>query len=197
MCFAGSSVFYGPKPLMPDVSRILAARAGSRRRATRRYPNRRGVAAVEAAFVLPVVIVLMMGTWEVGRLVQVDEIVSNASREGARLAAGGASNGTTVTVAMVQQAVRDYMTAAGLPSAAVSGATITLTNLSANTWTDPSDAQPMDQFRVTVTIPSGTAFNSLRLGMVNSLTGVNQISVQTDWVSANDSQITVSASLPL
>ncbi|HEV3137455.1 MAG TPA: TadE/TadG family type IV pilus assembly protein, partial [Pirellulales bacterium] len=82
--------------------------------------------AVEAAFVLPVLLVLMLGVWEVGRLIQVNQIIVNSAREGARLAAGGYVNGTPVTVAMVQQAVKDYMTSAGLPAAAVSGAQVNL-----------------------------------------------------------------------
>jgi Flp pilus assembly protein TadG len=179
---------------MRPLVRVRAVRPRAVRGTSR---DRRGVAAVEAVFVLPVVIVLLMGVWEVGRLVQVDQIVSNAAREGARLAAGGSNNGTTVTVAMVQQAVRDYMTSAGMPSAAVAGATITVTNLSGNSWTDPGDAQPLDRFRVAVSIPPGAAFDSLKLGMVNSLTGVDQINLQTEWLSANDALITVDATLPL
>ena len=58
---------------------------------------RRGVVAVEAAVVLPVLIIVMFGMWEVGRLIQVNQIVTNAAREGARLAAGGYVNGTPVT----------------------------------------------------------------------------------------------------
>jgi hypothetical protein len=163
----------------------------------RRPPPKRGVAAVEALFVLPITIVLLMGVWEVGRLVQISQIVSNAAREGARLGAGGANNGTAVTVAMVQQAIRDYMTSAGMPADAVAGAEITLTNLSAHSWTDPGDAEPLDRFRVAVRIPPGPAFDCLKIGMANSLTGVNEINVQTEWFSANDALITVDANLPL
>jgi Flp pilus assembly protein TadG len=162
-----------------------------------RLSPKRGVAAVEALFVLPITIVLLMGVWEVGRLVQISQILSNAAREGARLSAGGASNGTGVTVAMAQQAVRDYMTSAGMPSAAVNGAEITVTNLSAHSWTNPADAEPLDRFRVAVRIPPGPAFDCLKIGMANSLTGVNEINVQTEWLSANDAVITVDANLPL
>src|SRR5262249_36009602 len=140
--------------------------------------NRRGNVTVEAAFCLPILLIFMIGMWEVGRMVQVSQILANAAREGARYAAMGNLNisgvNTPITVSMVQQTVRDYMTAAGLPSAAVSGAQITLTNLSSHTWTDPSGAQPMDQFQVTVTIPSGTAFNSLQWSVLK-ITGTNQL----------------------
>lgn len=51
-------------------------------------PHRSGAAAVEFVFVLSFVLVpVMFGVWEVGRLVLVQQIVANSTREGARLAA--------------------------------------------------------------------------------------------------------------
>src|SRR5436190_21734478 len=95
---------------------------------------RGGLATVEAAVTLPFVITLMLGVWEVGRMVQVNQILTNAVREGARVAAGGTTNNVPVTVAMVQAQVQNYMTASGLPSAAVSGCSVTITYQSGNTW---------------------------------------------------------------
>jgi Flp pilus assembly protein TadG len=141
-------------------------------------------------------LILMFGIWEVGRMVQVNQILYNAAREAARLAAGGSNAGTSVTAAMVQQAAKDYMTAAGLPTAAVSNATVTLTCLATPSWTDPSAALPLDKFQVTVTIPPGAAFNSLRWSMVTQLTSVTQLSVTVDWQSLNNSQVVVSTTLP-
>ena len=151
--------------------------------------------AVEAAFCLPLLLVFMLGMWEVGRMVQVSQIMSNAARTAARYAAAGSVNGTNITMAMVQQTARDYLTAAGLPAAAASGAQIQLTNLSSNSWTNPCDATPMDKFSVTVTIPSGAAFNSLQWSVLK-ITGVNQLSTSVTWVSVADSQVNVSTQLP-
>jgi len=163
----------------------------------RLVPNeRRGIAAVEAAIVLPLLLILMLGVWEVGRMIQVDQILVNSAREGARLAAGGYVNGTPVTTAMVQQAVRDYLTASGLPAAAASGATVTLNCLASPTWTNPSAALPLDRFSVTVVIPAGAAFDSLRWNLLNRLTTITQIAVTVHWMSLNDSKLTVSTSLP-
>ena len=67
---------YFPKPL---------GRRGWR--ANRRF--RRGVAAVEAALLLPLALLLMLGTWEVGRMVEVSQILNNAAREGGRSASTG------------------------------------------------------------------------------------------------------------
>jgi Flp pilus assembly protein TadG len=57
---------------------------------TRRHKmllHRSGAAVVEFAIVAPVMILLTMGMMEVGRLVMVKQLLVNASREGARLAA--------------------------------------------------------------------------------------------------------------
>jgi Flp pilus assembly protein TadG len=156
---------------------------------------RRGTVAVEAAFVLPVLLTVMIGVWEVGRLVEVSTLLNSAARQGCRMAAGGVNNGTPVTVTMVQQEIQTYLTAAGLPSTAVSGAQIQLVNLSNHSWSDPCDATPLDPFLVTIVIPSGAPFNSLRWTLL-SLTGVNQIKGQSQWVSANDSSVVVNTQLP-
>jgi len=164
-----------------------------RRRSTRRG----GAVAVEAALVLPLVLILLMGTWEVGRFVLVGQILNTAAREGARLAAGGyTTNNTPVTAAMVQQAVQDYMTAAGLPSAAVTGSTVTINCLASTSWTDPYNAQPLDPFQVVLTIPAGTAFNALRWNLLPRLTSITQLQVTVEWYSLNNSQVVVGTSLP-
>lgn len=174
------------------ASETLTLRRGRRSRAG----QRRGIAAVEAALCMPVLLVFMLGMWEVGRMVQVEQILVNAAREGARIAAEGTLNNAPVTVPVVQQNVRDYLTAAGLPSAAVSGAQIQVINKSGNSWTDPCNAQPLDKFQLTISIPPGPAYNSLKWGVVSSITGMNQISVTLNWVSLNDSQVNVSMQLP-
>jgi len=156
---------------------------------------RRGVVAVEAALVMTVVVLLMLGVWQVGQMLHVSRILYDAASEGARYAAGGCSSSTPVTVALVQTEVQNYLTAAGFPTAAVTGAQITVTNLSADSWTDPCNAQPLDLFSVTVTIPSGAAFNSL-CWMSNTVTGLNQLSATVQWLSANDAQAVVNTTLP-
>lgn len=162
----------------------------------RRKSRRLGAAAVEAAVVLPFVLYLMLGLWEVGRMVWITTVMTNSAREAARVAAGGLTAGTPVTVPMVQQQVKDYLTSAGFPSTAVNNSTVSLTNLSGNTWTDPCDATPLDRFRVTVTIPSGSAWSSLQISPIATMTGTTSMTVSIDWLSANNSLVTVNAQLP-
>jgi Flp pilus assembly protein TadG len=153
--------------------------------------------AVEAALVLPLIVTLMLGVWEVGELVQMSMIVTDAARAGARMAAGGTNSGTPATVAMVQTVVQNYLTAAGVPAAAVSGATIQVINNSSDSWTDPGYAQPLDPFTVVVTIPAGTAFNSISWSFLSSITGITQLVGRVQWYSANDAETTVSTTIPL
>jgi Flp pilus assembly protein TadG len=56
------------------------------------HPNRsrRAIAAVELALLAPVLFTLLVGLWEVGRVIMIQNLLSNAARDGARLAASGA-----------------------------------------------------------------------------------------------------------
>src|SRR6266446_4936662 len=98
----------------------------------RRFGNRRGVAAVEFALVAPVFFVLVFGMIEYGRVVMVQQVLTNAVREGAR---NGVVNGSTTSG--VTSAVNNYLTSAGIhtatvtvspspPSSAVYGASVTV-----------------------------------------------------------------------
>jgi Flp pilus assembly protein TadG len=78
--------------------------------------NRRGAAAVEFAFVAPVFFLLVFGMIEFGRAMMVEQILTNASREGARLAILDGS-----TISSVNTTVTGYLSNVGL-----SGATITV-----------------------------------------------------------------------
>ena len=66
---------------------MQASQRANRRQIRSKQPKRTGAAVVEFAIVAPVMILLTMGMMEVGRLVMVKQLLVNASREGARLAA--------------------------------------------------------------------------------------------------------------
>lgn len=99
--------------------------------------NRRGAAVVEFAIVAPVFFLLVFGMIEYGRMVMVQQVITNASREGARRAVLDG-----VTDADVSAAVNSY-----LANATVSGATTTVTT------TPPVPPDVADARTVTVTIP--------------------------------------------
>jgi Flp pilus assembly protein TadG len=99
--------------------------------------KRRGAAVVEFAVVAPVFITLVFGMIEYGRMVMVQQMLTNGSREGARV---GVLDGTTTSE--VQSAVTTYLSNAG-----ITGSTVTVTP------NPPSSAGYGAPVTVTVTVP--------------------------------------------
>ena len=99
--------------------------------------QRRAAAAVEFAIVAPVFFLLVFGMIEYGRMVMVQQVITNASREGARAAVlDGAETTEVVTT------VNGYLT-----SGSISGATTTVSP------DPPTDAAFGDPVTVVVSIP--------------------------------------------
>jgi Flp pilus assembly protein TadG len=74
--------------------------------------NRRGAAAVEFAIVAPLFVTMVFGMVEFGRMIMVQQVLTNASREGARMAVLDGA-----TTSSVQSAVQTYLQNAGVPNA--------------------------------------------------------------------------------
>ena len=72
-----------------------------------RIRNReRGAALVEAAMTVPILLLLMVGIFEVGRAYETWQVLTNAAREGARMSVTPGSNVNTTT-ALVRQYMAD------------------------------------------------------------------------------------------
>ena len=80
----------------------------------RRLAGQRGQALIETALTLPIVLVISISIFEFGRALQVWQLLTNAAREGARVAVLPGS-----TPAIVQQRALDYMAAGGLQNRAL------------------------------------------------------------------------------
>ena len=104
--------------------------------------DRRGAAAVEFAIVAPVFFLMILGMIEIGRGVMVQQVITNASREGARLAVLPGSTSSEVTAR-----VNGVLEAAG-----ISGATVQITDDAGNTL-NPQDAEYGEVINVTVSVP--------------------------------------------
>jgi Flp pilus assembly protein TadG len=141
---------------------------------------RPGVAAVEFALVLPFLLIFLLGMWEVGRLIEVQQIMTNAAREGARQAAAGQLAPAAITT-LVQQ----YLTNQGLQATNV---TVAVKNLgfSGNpspTGDDPRQATDLDQLQVTVTVP----FKDVRWTTLRLVTDAStNLKAQATWSSMKD-----------
>jgi Flp pilus assembly protein TadG len=112
--------------------------------------SRRGTAIVEAAFVLPIFFMVVLGIVEFGRAMMVGQLVSNAARHGARLAIVQGS-----TNAEIETAVYDFL----LESVGVSSTDVTvdITVTPAPGNPDPLNnlvaALPKDLCKVEVAVP--------------------------------------------
>ncbi len=74
--------------------------------------NERGASAVEFAIILPVLVLILFGTIEFGMIMFAREILTNASREGAR--AGIVQQTPKPTIAQIQGVVTNYLLGTGI-----------------------------------------------------------------------------------
>ncbi|MBY0460764.1 MAG: pilus assembly protein [Gemmataceae bacterium] len=185
-------------------------------------PARRGVAAVELAFVfLLFVIPLMLGIWEVGRMVQVQQLVSNATREGARLSAQAYTINSTGTPTQIyttsgavniRDTVYDYLYAAGLTGLQPSDVTVTFQFLTpratdyvplstdpvgtswpaGSTPTDPCFGEKGQIFTITVSVPWDKV-RWINMGLINP----TSVTFNVTWQMLTDDRFTVNATLPV
>jgi Flp pilus assembly protein TadG len=152
---------------------------------TPRGTRRRGAAAVELAVCLPFLLIIVFGIWEVGRMVQAQQLIANAAREGGRQAAAGQANSTTV-----RQFVVNYLNMNGLSNVTIDD--VTLTNLTNASRNEPPTAEQLDQFRITVTV----SYASIRWSTIAQITPTTYVTGSADWYSMRDIPITVSSAIP-
>jgi Flp pilus assembly protein TadG len=160
--------------------------------------GRNAGAAVELAFVLPVILILIFGIWDVGRLVETQQLVSNAARDGARLAAIGVLLDPTTGAQKnlyftdVQQAVLGYLARNGIST---TGVTVQYTDLDNSGATDPYLANHLERLQVTVQLP----FSNVRLLLLNNFVNVNYTTITSTalWLCNQDVDVSVGTSLPV
>ena len=85
----------------------------------KRMRSEKGAALIEAAITVPIILLICVGIFEFGRAYQTMQVLTNAAREGARIAVITASTDAAVTAR-----VRSYMQAGSLSNHAT--ATITV-----------------------------------------------------------------------
>jgi Flp pilus assembly protein TadG len=138
--------------------------------------KRRGVAAVEFAALLPGILILLMGIIEVGRLVEMQQVLTNAVREGARQASTG-----QLSNSQVQAVVTQYIKVAGFSTWNIDITVKDLTNPSS----DVSRATYLDQLQVGITYP----YSNVTWSMLNwILPSDYTISSQATWMSMVDKE---------
>jgi Flp pilus assembly protein TadG len=169
--------------------------------------RRRGVAAVEFAFVVPILLLLLVGIWELGRIIHVQIIVNNAARDGARIAAQANIVSTTGAYTQIEfdtgtpnvaDAVKKYLIAAGITDhtglvielqfmePAVSGDPVPTA-----TTADPYTGIKNQRFRVKVSIP----YDNVRWTTL-SLINPSTLSAEVYWQCLVDDPFTVNDTMP-
>jgi Flp pilus assembly protein TadG len=142
--------------------------------------RRCATAAVELAVCAPFVVGLLVGLLEIGRIVQVNEILVNAAREGARQASTGIN-----TYSDVSTTVTNYLTQAGITNQTSLSVTVyNVTQSNAGPSYNPSGAAWMDQLKITVSLP----LSNVRLAPLHFLsTDPNTtLTAQAVWFSNQD-----------
>lgn len=182
-----------------------------RRRSPPPSRRRRGTAAVEFAAVLTFVLVpMMIGLWEMGRVVQVQQIVAGSAREGARLAAqantiNSSGNSTQIMASVgpanaaqipnVKAAVMQYLSGAGLSQLVWTDVTVSFAFTSGNTaLTDPYQGVKGQKFAVTVTLNQAALDKCLwtALGLVKP----SSVAYTANWQIMVDDPFSINSNLP-
>ena len=132
---AATQAAYLTEPLPPKSGKVKRM-CGSFRK------NRQGAAVVEFALVVPIFILLVFGMVEFGRAVMVQQVLVNASREGARHAV---LDGSTLTE--IESRIEGY-----LAPSMINGATIAY-EVNGAIVTDPGIAQFGDAVTVRISVP--------------------------------------------
>jgi Flp pilus assembly protein TadG len=176
---------------------------------------RRGAAAVEFAFVTMFVLFpIIMGVWEVGRLILVQQIVANSAREGARLAAQGrtinatgspteistsiapASNPTGLP--NIKAAVMQSLNGAGLTNLRWNDVDVTFTYISSPPNANPTATQPSQgvkdqRFTVKVSINYDNKVRWVNFGIVTA----SKVEFVAEWRILVDDPFKVNDTMPV
>lgn len=153
--------------------------------------KRRGVAAVELAVCMPFLVIILLGLWEVGRFLEVQQILENAVREGGRQASSGKRTNAEVTTYVLT-----YMQQAGLnvvdsKGNALTGVTVTVTNKTSGL--DAASSNQLDQLEIFAEIPADKVRWLVAGRFIPNNANLNTTST---WLSMADIPLTVSTTIP-
>jgi Flp pilus assembly protein TadG len=183
--------------------------------------RRLGSAAVELAVCLPLMVLVLSGLWEVGRITQVAEVMWNSAREAARDASLGQDPLYNVTTSNVTTNLLGYLQSAeptafgqghtttviapviSLPANTTGWTcwdstanrelfTMTFTDLTQPSVTDPTGMSQLDVYQIGVQVP----YSSIRLSPVAQVTNMSRLSVTVTWASMVDSPFQITPYLP-
>jgi Flp pilus assembly protein TadG len=174
------------------------------------------LATVEFACCLPLLVLIMAGLWQVGRYTEVQEVLWNAGREGARDASLGQENLQTVASNVLSYLQGAEQTA--FPSSHSTSMIAPVVSLPANTYgytcwdntanrelftmtftditnptvTDPTAMSQLDLYQIGVQVP----FATIGWSAVIPITGMSRLGVTVVWTSLIDTPFQIAPDLP-
>lgn len=175
-----------------------------------------GAAAAEFAVCLPLLCLILTGLWEVGRSTEVAEVMWNSAREAARDASLGEDSLQTVASSLLVYLQAAEPTAFGqghstslispvisLPSNTYGYTcwdntanrelfTMSFSDLTNSTVTDPVDATQLDVYLIGVSVP----YKSISISPLAQITSTSRLSVTVDWASMVDTPFELTPYLP-
>lgn len=154
---------------------------------SRRKAPRRGAAAAEFGVVFALLILpLLLGVWEVSRLVEAKQLLMNACREAGRQASTG-----TKSENEVKQVLIDYLELNGVDT---NGLQIQLTNKTSSSRQDPRIAEQLDQFEIYASLPyANIKGNASIIQLLNEV----QVTATANWFSMRDIPVQVDPQIPV
>jgi Flp pilus assembly protein TadG len=183
-----------------------------------RTATRRGAAAVEFAVCAIPMFVLLIGLWEVGRMVEVQQVVWSSAREAARDASLGQDGLQTVATNLtnyLQNAepnafANGHSTSLKTPTFALPANTygytcwdttaspnkelftVTFIDITNTAVTDPTGMAQLDRYEIGVQVP----YASIGWSTIPQITGITRLQATVDWVSMVDSPFQITPTLP-
>jgi Flp pilus assembly protein TadG len=181
-----------------------------------RNSRRRGAAAVEFGVSLPLLFLILSGLWEVGSIVHVQMIMWNAAREAARDASLGQANlqsvasslqtylqiadpitfnlgdSTSLISPVVTLPANTYGYTCWDNTANEELFTITFTDTTNPSVTDPTLMSQLDQYKLGVQVP----YRTISWSPLAQVTGLTRLTATVKWASLVDAPFQIAPSLP-
>jgi len=147
---------------------------------------RRAIATVELALCLPLLLMFLLGVWEIARYIEVQQVLDNAAREAGRQAAGGDK-----TRAQVEQSVISFLRSAAIDPANVE---VSIANLDSPGLSDPTQANCLDRLAIVIRLP----YRNLSLSLTSMFIPASaRLTASATWRSLRDLPVSVDTQPPV
>jgi hypothetical protein len=189
---------------------------GTRARRLAPFESRRGTAMMEFALSLPFLVVILGGLLQLGRLIEVQQVLWNVAREAGRDSSMGQMNLSTVAAYVLGYLQSAEQTAFGtghttsmispvitLPANTTGYTcwdktanrelfTLTFSDLSKPTVTDPTGMSQLDLFQIGLSVP----FSGISMAKLVPISGFTRLQVSVVWASMIDTPYQIAPDIP-